>query len=166
MKYFDGVKSPEEAKKLYHKLAMKFHPDRGGSLEEMKLVNNEYHEILSRLNGFTSKGSDNKEHTYHYHRDVEQAVMDKIDEFLQLRRDEVKVMLVGTWIWLSGQTRPIKDWLKEKGYRWQPHREMWSWSSKPYRRRARPNATFNGLARKYGYQEFKGYEERNDRIGH
>lgn len=165
MKYFDGVKTPEEAKKIYYRLAMQFHPDRGGNAEVMKLVNAEYHEILARLHGHTSTGSDNKEHRYQYSRDVEQAVMDKLSEILGLRRDDIKVMLVGTWLWISGETRPIKDWLKANGYRWQPHREMWSFTANPYRHRGKPTASFAGMARTYGYREFKPGADKNDRLG-
>ena len=39
----------EEVKTLYRELAMKHHPDRGGSNEAMKAVNNEYDELWEKL---------------------------------------------------------------------------------------------------------------------
>ena len=38
--------SMEEIKKSYHSLAKKYHPDFGGSLDDMKLLNEAY-EVLS-----------------------------------------------------------------------------------------------------------------------
>lgn len=42
MKYFTNCKNLEELKKEYRRLAMIHHPDRGGDVEIMKAINNEY----------------------------------------------------------------------------------------------------------------------------
>ena len=43
MKYFKDIKSFEDLKKQFRKLAMKYHPDRPhGDSETMKTINNEY----------------------------------------------------------------------------------------------------------------------------
>ncbi len=42
MKYFANCKSLEELKKEFRRLAMIHHPDRGGDVEMMKAINNEY----------------------------------------------------------------------------------------------------------------------------
>lgn len=47
MKYFTNCKTIEEAKKLYRRLAMENHPDRGGDLDTMKAVNAEYDEFFN-----------------------------------------------------------------------------------------------------------------------
>ena len=47
MKYFTGCKTIEEAKKLYRRLAMENHPDRGGDLDTMKAINTEYDEFFN-----------------------------------------------------------------------------------------------------------------------
>ena len=40
--YFKNISSVEELKKMYRTLAMKNHPDVGGSEEAMKAINIEY----------------------------------------------------------------------------------------------------------------------------
>lgn len=42
MKYFESCKTMDDLRKLYRKLAMENHPDRGGSTEIMKEINAEY----------------------------------------------------------------------------------------------------------------------------
>lgn len=49
MKYIKNVETLEELKKAYKKLALKLHPDCGGNEEEMKILNNEYDELFSKL---------------------------------------------------------------------------------------------------------------------
>lgn len=47
MKYFKDVKSLEDLKKQFKKLAMKYHPDRPtGDVEIMKAINNEYDKLF------------------------------------------------------------------------------------------------------------------------
>lgn len=46
MKYFENLETMEEVKKQYRKLAMKFHPDKGGDEEIFKAINNEYEEAI------------------------------------------------------------------------------------------------------------------------
>ena len=48
MKYFKDLNSMEAVKKQYRKLAMKYHPDRGGNEEVFKQINNEYEEAMEQ----------------------------------------------------------------------------------------------------------------------
>ena len=52
MTYIKDVKTLEELKKSYKKLALKLHPDCGGNNEEMAQLNNEYDELFSKLKIF------------------------------------------------------------------------------------------------------------------
>ena len=49
MKYFVNVNSFDELKKQYRRLAMQYHPDRGGDTETMKAINAEHDEIFEQL---------------------------------------------------------------------------------------------------------------------
>jgi hypothetical protein len=111
MTYFPNCKTVGEAKSLYRQLAKEYHPDLHGheTTEAMQDINDEYHKVLASLDGSTSLGSDGKDHTYHYNRDVEQELMDKIAELLGLRLPNCEIELVGTWIWVSGETKPVRD---------------------------------------------------------
>ncbi|MBD2231496.1 hypothetical protein [Phormidium tenue] len=155
--YFVGATTVEEIKARYRRLAMDLHPDRGGDAEAMKVLNREYHEALRKCHGTTAHktaGGGEGEHTYYYNEAVEQAVIDKLTEILGLSLPNIRVMLVGTWIWVDGETKPVRDSLKSHGLRWHHKREMWYWHAGSYHKRQSPG-DFNELAAKYGYREFE-----------
>ena len=49
MKYFENVKTLDELKKQYRRLAMKYHPDMGGSTEAMQQINAEHDALFEML---------------------------------------------------------------------------------------------------------------------
>jgi len=49
IKYFNNPQTLEELKKQYRELAFKYHPDRGGNNEIMKIINYEYDELFKEL---------------------------------------------------------------------------------------------------------------------
>lgn len=159
MNYFLGATTVEEIKARYRRLAFSHHPDRGGDAEVMKVVNRQYHEELRQCHGETSRDSTGHEHTYHYNETVEQAVMDKLGELLRLALPNIRIMLVGTWIWIDGETKPLKEKLKVQGFRWHGQREKWYWHTGRYRR-GQSRGEFDQLAAKYGYREFGGRQRR------
>ena len=155
--FFNHLTEVGAIKSEYRTLAKLHHPDRGGDTVTMQKINAEYHAALERLNGQTSIGTDSKEHTYYYNREVEQEVIDKIFELLALALPNTEIELIGTWIWISGDTRPVKDSLKEAGCRWHCKRQLWYWRRFTYRRKY-SNMSMNQLRRSYGCQTFEKKE--------
>ena len=58
MKYFTNIKTLEELRKEYKRLVKENHPDNGGSVEEIKIINVEYEQAMKNL-----EASDTKENT-------------------------------------------------------------------------------------------------------
>jgi hypothetical protein len=137
----------EEIKVNYKKLAMKHHPDLGGDLETMKLLNNAYETALKNCDGQTTK-DDQGEHTYKYNQEIEKALMDKIMELLSLNLQGIEIDLIGTWIWITGDTKPVKDQLKEAECKWHGKRGCWYFKIGNYYRRS--SESLETLAEKYG----------------
>lgn len=161
--YFADCNTPEEIKAEYRRLAMENHPDRGGDTRTMQDINAAYHTALGGKHEFVSTGSDGKTHTYYYNADVEQELMDKIAELFKLDLTGVNVYLVGTWLWIDGNTRPIKDDLKAVGCRWHGKRAKWY-----YRRytgkRQWSAGSFEDICSAYGYQKL-AKDERSEVSG-
>lgn len=137
----------EEIKVNYKKLAMKHHPDLGGDLETMKLLNNAYETALKNCDGQTTK-DDQGEHTYKYNEEIEKALMDKIMELLSLNLQGIEIDLIGTWIWITGDTKPVKDQLKDAECKWHGKRGCWYFKIGNYYRRS--SKSLETLAEKYG----------------
>lgn len=56
--------------------------------------------------------------------ELEKALAEKIEEFKKL--DGVTAELVGSWIWLAGETKKHAKELKSLGCRWAPKKMKWS----------------------------------------
>lgn len=50
----------------------------------------------------------------------------KANEFKELS-DFISVKIVGSWIWIEGGTKPLKDKLKEMGCKWAAKKKAWCW---------------------------------------
>lgn len=43
---------------------------------------------------------------------------------------QAKIEICGAWVWVSGDTKPVKDALKAAGFWWARHKEAWYYSGK------------------------------------
>ena len=56
----------------------------------------------------------------------EQYIADLKSELKALFTDAtLELTLCGTWLWVAGETKPVKDRLKEHKFRWSPDKKMW-----------------------------------------
>ena len=108
--YFENVKTLDELKKQYRRLAMKYHPDMGGSTETMQQINAEHDALFEMLKKQHNASADE------YHQTTETAAEFRdIIDFL-MKFDDLEVELVGSWVWCGGNTKPHKDDLKVAGF--------------------------------------------------
>lgn len=95
---FKEIQGINEAKKIYKQLAKKLHPDVGGSDEEFKMLNKIYNDILENKIYFSNETKF----------DIEiEKIISQILHF-----EDITIEVVGSWIWLSGDTKAIKETLK------------------------------------------------------
>jgi len=169
-KYFENSWTVEEVKTEYRRLAFANHPDHGGNVEEMKEINTQYEAALKGYHGTSSVGSDGKDHTYYYHQDIERSTMVVINELLKLKMEDVEIMLIGKWIWISGNTKPYKDGIKSVGdivketfkVKWHSKRFMWYYCPISSRKTRYSGASIDQLADAYGYQNFTGQNAKEE----
>lgn len=150
MKYFNNVATLEELKKEYHRLAMKFHPDReGGDLEEMKVINAEYDEMFKIVKNF-HRNRENKIYSKET-QEVNTEFKDIIEELI--KHSNIRVEIIGSFIWVSGETKAIKDTLKTLGFRWNYKKQSWYKAPKGYRKRSKRQFTMNEIRTMFGSEE-------------
>jgi hypothetical protein len=133
-KEFKSVLGLNEAKKIYKKLAKELHPDIGGTDEEFKILNQIYNEIIENKIFFTN---DSKY-------DIElEKIISKI-----LHYENITIEVIGSWIWISGDTKFIKDKLKELNFRWARKKMMWYYGEKV--RNSGKTKSMKDIKSKYG----------------
>ena len=122
MKWFNDVKSLEELKRRYRELAKKFHPDlNNNSGEEMKEINNEFEILFNKFKTEENKGKKEKEKETGNAKDFIEIILNT------LNIEGIFVEINGAWLWVSGNTYPVKEKLKELGFRWSKNKKEWYW---------------------------------------
>jgi hypothetical protein len=157
LNHFADTQTIERIKNRYATLAAFMHPSAGGSATDYAELERQYLEALKALHGYVEKGDDGKERQYKFDADIEKGLADKIGDILSLKMGSaVKVCLIGTWIWVRGETKPFAPKLGKAGLgmRWSADKESWYFHFGAYRKRSGKTASFEGMARKYGYREF------------
>lgn len=123
IKYFSHCKTLDQLKQEYKRLAKIHHPDCGGDDATMAAINAEFDELSKKLPKETATGE-----TYQP-RDEEREAPEKFREAVAatLNMDGVTVELCGSWLWVTGNTYPNRERLKEAGYRFSKNKVAWYW---------------------------------------
>lgn len=153
--YFAHCRTAEETKKVYHKLAMKFHSDNvGGNDDLMKELNRQYTEawnILKDVHEYNDSTTGERK-TYTSKECTSETPEMFIDIVNKLSRiPDIEIEMVGSWLWISGNTYPYKNELKSFGCRWSSGKKKWYWTTEPYQKKS-SKQSMNTLRMKYGSQ--------------
>ncbi len=156
MTYFNNCKNREDLKNEYKLLAKRHHPDLGGDVETMKLVNTEYAEALKNVlkNGefiFSETEID----------DIiknDEELRNKLNSILSVIGTSITidVELCGTWLWISGDTKPIKEDLKRNGLSWARKKEAWYFHTGTFRRRSKGSYSLDDIRLRHGSHSVTG----------
>lgn len=128
-KYFENVNNLEELKSEYRKLALKYHPDRGGDVEEFKKISLEYEKLLKEFKG-------NEEF---------KKIIDEL-----IKYTSITIELIGSWVWVYGDTKEIKEELKKLNFKWSGKRQMWYFTENKKKRNKYSKCDTDTLRSKYG----------------
>lgn len=71
----------------------------------------------------------------------------------------LSVEVVGSWLWLSGDTKPYKEALKAAGFRWAPKKQRWYFPGKPAAPWARGKLEMEEIRRLHGSAWLRGKED-------
>ena len=153
MKYFKNVKDIKELKKEYKRLAFENHPDRGGKLEVMQEINNEYEKLTILLKTKSAKQEQEQQgeptaEDIRRAREQAKEFIHIIDQIINL--DGIIVEVVGDWVWLTGNTKEHKEKIKECGFYYASKKRAWYLKPADYTARSRKNYTLDDIKNKYG----------------
>ncbi len=155
IKYFTPKpETLEELKAMYRALALKHHPDCGGDTEVMKIVNAEFETLFPGLKNI-HKNKDGET----YQRETTETpehFRDIINSLLSLKMDSVDIELIGSFLWVSGNTRPYKDQIKALGFKWSQNKTAWYIAPEDYRKRSRKQFDMDEIRIMYGCSKVSG----------
>ena len=151
--YFDGCRTYEDLKKRYHELARKNHPDCGGDPEVMKAINAEFDRLQPQLKNTHRKKdgttwtaeAGSKSET----KEAPEAFRQMVEELLKYN---VIIEFIGCYVWISGDTKPVKDQLKALGFRWASDKKMWYLKPENYKPRNHKPWTMDQIRNHHGVQ--------------
>lgn len=158
MIYIKNVETLEELKKVYKKLALQYHPDCGGTDEEMAQINNEYDEFFNQVKN-THKNKEGK----FYEKETQETVNEWkkiIEKLLALKMKNVLIEVIGSFLWVSGETKPYKEDLKELGLKWGENKKSWYLSPKGYKRFGKKKYEMNEIRQMYDNTKIQDDEQK------
>ncbi len=152
MTYFKNVSTIEELRREYKKLLKENHPDNGGSEEATKAINVEYEKLFKLLKDRHKKEDSKNKGTasYDFDSEIDKQIREAIQKIIHL---DVIIEIVGCWVWVSGNTYPVKEQLKKAGFKFIGKRKMWAVHFEPYRKRSKKQISFDEIRNYYGSEK-------------
>lgn len=161
--YFQHCTTAAEINNVYRALRVALHPDNGGDTAAFQVLGQQHAAALAALEHPTATaaggtpaelpaaviGLPERSNSS----DMPAALLELIDKASQI--PGVSVELCGSWLWVTGNTRPVKDALKELGFRFSANKKAWYWRdpSQPYHRRGRRHYNMEEIRDLHGSQK-------------
>jgi hypothetical protein len=146
MTYFNNCQTLDEVKKEYRKLAMQFHPDKGGSTETMQAINDEYNYVTAKI---LSGGTFTKEQQASEF-DMSEQFREVLNKIIAL--EGINIEICSHWIWVTGNTYPVKNTLKSAGFFFASKKVAWYFRPAEYKVKSKTKMSLDQIRSKYGSQ--------------
>ncbi|MGR3221260.1 MAG: DnaJ domain-containing protein [Candidatus Anammoxibacter sp.] len=155
MLYFTA-KTLQELRTQYKSLAKKYHPDKNLDVDTtaiMQEINIEYELLFDRVvkhDGFS-------ESRIKYERDLDPLFREKIHLIINIQN--ILIEVCGSWIWITGDTKPIRETLKKSGFLFSRKKLAWYWHAKGYRKFSSKLWTMQEIRVGYGSEQIQQDEQ-------
>lgn len=150
MTYFRNCKTIEDVKETYRKLAKKLHPDCGGNAEEFKKMSAEYTTAYNRFKNVHRDQTADREEKTEY---TAEEFADIINKVIHL--DGVEIEIVGTWVWLSGNTYPHRETIKAAGFFFSSKHKKWYYNGNTKKSKKHSKLTYEQVKDIHGCKTVK-----------
>jgi len=122
MDYFANIHTLEELRSLYRKLAFLHHPDKNGDTATMQEINRQYslksNKLINSNNTFDDARKDSE-------MKISEEMKIKITALLNFQNIDIEI--IGSWLWVSGSTYPIRLVIKNLGFTFSKPKCAWYW---------------------------------------
>lgn len=139
-----GKITPEIVKKAYRVASMKYHPDRGGSVEMMQAVNAAYAVLKDLEEDFTAESSNDD----NYGEELNAALLKVIS------LEGIEIEICGAWVWITGNTKPHSKALGKNGagFFFASKKKAWYYRPKEWKSVSRGNWSMDKIRQMHGSQ--------------
>ncbi len=154
MKHFNAT-NLQELREQYKKLSFQHHPDISGydSTAIMQEINNQYDELSKQFAAGTKfETSEN---------DFSELFKQKIDILIRIKNIEIEI--IGNWLWVTGETKPVKELLKEMKFMFSPKKIAWYFKNYTYHKKNKEIEDLDGIRNIFGSSKIK--KEDNTKMG-
>ena len=153
MTYFKSCKTIEDVKEVYRKLAKKLHPDCGGNAEEFKKMSAEYTTAYNRFKNIHRDQKTDQTEKTEYREYTAEEFADIINKVIHL--DGVEIEIVGTWVWLSGNTYPHRETIKAAGFFFSSKHKKWYFNGSTKKSRKHSKLSYEEVKNLHGCKTVK-----------
>ena len=158
MKYFTKCTCIEDVKEEYRRLAKMLHPDNGGDAEEFKTMMQAYTSAYNRFKGIHRKQTDKttqdaeKATQGDYTSSQDDYTAEQFADIINkvVRLDGVEIEIVGSWIWLGGNTFIYKDRIKAAGFFWSSKHKKWYYNGSTKKSKKHSKMSYTDICNLHG----------------
>ena len=122
----------------------------------MKAINNEYSKAIELMLRGGKLSSEDYEKSIKYNELYRQA----IENIIPI--EGIIIDLVGSWIWVTGNTYPVREQIKKAGYFFAGKKQAWYFRSEEYKFKGTGESLdLDEIKNKYGSERIKGVSRKN-----
>ena len=143
------IQDIDQLKKQYFQLAKKYHPDAGGTTAQFQNLQAEYEKLLNNLLRGSNLTQEQKENEIV----IDKAIREVIDALINI--EDINIELIGKWLWITGNTYPVRQSLKSAGLIFIKKEGKPYWVYKGVESAGRGKTAMEDIKRKYGVFEIK-----------
>jgi hypothetical protein len=156
-KYFkiDSNSTVDTVKKQFKRLARELHPDFNNGC---KVKEFQFKEMLAEYDQSMKYVGEQKNKNYTSDPEYTDLVLD----LLRMEMENVDIEICGWFIYLWGNTKPYKEELKKKGFRWNPKKVCWYWRPAWYKNKSRRSWDMKEIREVYGSEKVQQKQEQKE----
>ena len=140
----------KDIKTAYREACKRYHPDINPAGQEMmKAINDGYAALENYQSSESHIDNDEIDNDYGEH------LNDALNAIINLN---LNIEICGAWVWVSGNTYPVKDRVKDAGFKYASKKKMWYFRPEKYRSKNRKSWDIDKIRAKHGSKSVK--EER------
>lgn len=152
-RFFAECQTIQQLKTKYRELIKVNHPDHGGNEETCKQINLEYETMFQYILDHPSSEQEKKSNYFANVNDGFREILAKV-VFIP----EIEIEICGSWVWINGNTKPVKDIIKAAGFWWSSNKFAWYWKPANYKGHKHKTWDMDKIRDTYGSQRVANEE--------